>query len=334
MGLRQVWTTFLPFFEDIFDDLQRWTETHSNCNFLIQNGLLWETRWIGILWLVIVIAARSGSSILGTKLGGKRDYSWREKEKNLLFQSTCLDWDAWRDKRKKAATLVLQIRMYAFIIGSLEQPASFSFLPILTSHKNKNKIKLYIQSHYKLKVLNVTWEPPWTRPDWLLCVPTYLCLCLTLREEKEEILIIERVEMIVDDDEVGSKRLISYKIYGCQENKAGYLLSDIYSSENSDATIIFLCIFPFTEGLKILGTGNQHQDLSDLKTIDSKTATVKSERKTGRTLAYIIGSHHIQHRPNHKTAKWYGFFRLIPNQKYQLTCHFDEAVNDHPKLKK
>ena len=127
MGLRQVWTTFLPFFEDIFDDLQRWTETHSNCNFLIQNGLLWETRWIGILWLVIVIAARSGSSILGTKLDGKRDYSWREK-KNLLFQSTCLDWDAWRDKRKKAATLVLQIRMYAFIIGSLEQPASFSFL--------------------------------------------------------------------------------------------------------------------------------------------------------------------------------------------------------------
>ena len=62
--------------------------------------------------------------------------------------------------------------------------------------------------------------------------------------------------MIVDDDEVGSKRLISYKIYGCQENKAGYLLSDIYSSENSDATIIFLCIFPFTEGLKILGAIN------------------------------------------------------------------------------
>ena len=116
MGLRQVWTTFLPFFEDIFDDLQRWTETHSNCNFLIQNGLLWETRWIGILWLVIVIAARSGSSILGTKLGGKRDYSWREK-KNLLFQSTCLDWDAWRDKRKKAATLVLQIRMYEYWVS-------------------------------------------------------------------------------------------------------------------------------------------------------------------------------------------------------------------------
>ena len=158
--------------------------------------------------------------------------------------------------------------------------------------------------------MNVTWEPPWTRPDWLLCVPTYLCLCLTLREEKEEILIIERVEMIVDDDEVGSKRLISYKIYGCQENKAGYLLSDIYSSENSDATIIFLCIFPFTEGLKILGTGNQHQDLSDLKTIDFKTATVKSERKPGRTLAYIIGSHHLEHRPNNKIAKWYGFFRL------------------------
>ena len=110
MGLRQVWTTFLPFFEDIFDDLQRWTETHSNCNFLIQNGLLWETRWIGILWLVIVIAARSGSSILGTKLGGKRDYSWREKKKSALPIYTCLDWDAWRETReKKAATLLLQI---------------------------------------------------------------------------------------------------------------------------------------------------------------------------------------------------------------------------------
>ena len=107
-----------------------------------------------------------------------------------------------------------------------------------------------------------------------------------LREEKEEILIIERVEMIVDDDEVGSKRLISYKIYGCQENKAGYLLSDIYSSENSDATIIFLCIFPFTEGLKILGTGNQHQDLSDLKTIDFKTAAQQQSVENQRTHTY------------------------------------------------
>ena len=55
--------------------------------------------------------------------------------------------------------------------------------------------------------------------------PGLIIVCVYVWEEKEEILIIERVEMIVDDDEVGSKRLISYKIYGCQENKAGYLSS-------------------------------------------------------------------------------------------------------------
>ena len=133
MGLRQVWTTFLPFFEDIFDDLQRWTETHSNCNFLIQNGLLWETRWIGILWLVIVIAARSGSSILGTKLGGKRDYSWREKKKSAL--PIYLSWLRCLKRQEKKGghtgasnTYVWVLSKYAFIIGSLEQPASFSFL--------------------------------------------------------------------------------------------------------------------------------------------------------------------------------------------------------------
>ena len=55
--------------------------------------------------------------------------------------------------------------------------------------------------------------------------PGLIIVCVYVWEEKEEILIIERVEMIVDDDEVGSKRLISYKIYGCQENKAGYFSS-------------------------------------------------------------------------------------------------------------
>ena len=133
MGLRQVWTTFLPFFEDIFDDLQRWTETHSNCNFLIQNGLLWETRWIGILWLVIVIAARSGSSILGTKLGGKRDYSWRERERKKICSSNLLVLiemlEETREKRRPHWCFkYVCMSKYAFIIGSLEQPASFSFL--------------------------------------------------------------------------------------------------------------------------------------------------------------------------------------------------------------
>ena len=77
--------------------------------------------------------------------------------------------------------------------------------------------------------------------------PGLIIVCVYVWEEKEEILIIERVEMIVDDDEVGSKRLISYKIYGCQENRAEFQQQPHH----------FPMHFPFHRRLEN-SRGNQH----------------------------------------------------------------------------